>query len=67
MALEGYDFDVLPVSGVAMNVAGWMIFEQVMRKMAESGDAPTVFMSVNREGGQEYYEQAVAQYNRRGY
>ena len=65
--MEGFDFNVLPVSGVAVDVAGWLIFERVMRKMAASGNTPAVFMSVNREGGQEHYEKMIEQFNRRGY
>ena len=65
--MEGFEFDVLPVSGVAADVAGWLIFERVMQKMVASGNPPTVFMSVNREGGQEHYEKMLDQFNRRGY
>lgn len=65
--IEGMDVSVLPVSGVAFATAGWMIWERVMTRMAEQGDPPTVFMSVNREGGQEYYENARRRYDERGY
>lgn len=65
--IPGIEVAVLPVSGVAFAVAGWMIWERVMTRMAEEGDPPTVFMSVNRPGGQDYYEQARRQLNDRGY
>jgi len=65
--IPGMDIAVLPVSGVAFAVAGWMIWERVMSKMAAEGDPPTVFMSVNRPGGQEYYEAARRRLNERGY
>jgi len=67
VTIPGIDVDVLPVSGVAMDIAGWMIWERVMERMAKEGDPPTVYMSVNREGGQEYYQQAREKLNRRGY
>ncbi len=65
--LPGIDVAVLPVSGVGFAVAGWMVWETVMARMAADGDAPTVIMSVNREGGQAYYEEARRRYNERGY
>lgn len=65
--LPGFDFKLLPVSGVAMAVAGWLIWERVIEKMTESGDPPTVFMSINRPGGQEYHEKALARFQERGY
>lgn len=64
---DGLDFKLLPVSGIAMITAGWMIWGTVVEKMTAAGNPPTVFMSVNRAGGSEYYKQAVEQYNRRGY
>jgi uncharacterized phosphosugar-binding protein len=65
--IAGMEVTVLPVSGVGFAVAGWMIWEQVISRMASEGDPPTVFMSVNREGGQAYYEEARRRYNERGY
>ena len=65
--IPGYDFKLLPISGVSMIVTGWMIWGLVMEKMAAAGNPPTVFMSANREGGMEYYQNAVAEYNKRGY
>ncbi|MHB9023221.1 MAG: sugar isomerase domain-containing protein [Armatimonadota bacterium] len=65
--VPGYDYKALPISGVAMTVIGWMLWGRVMEKMAEAGTPPTVFMSINRAGGPEHYEQRVAEYQRRGY
>lgn len=65
--VPGYDYKALPVSGVSMVVAGWMIWGSVMEKMAAEGNPPTVFMSVNREGGPEHYAKMVEQYRTRGY
>jgi uncharacterized phosphosugar-binding protein len=65
--IPGLDFKALPVSGASMIIAGWMIWGRVIEKMAESGNPPTVFMSVNREGGQEFYNKAQETYQKRGY
>jgi uncharacterized phosphosugar-binding protein len=65
--IPGYDFKLLPVSGVAMIIAGWMIWGRVMEKMAAAGNPPSVLMSINREGGQAYYDKTKAEYNKRGY
>lgn len=65
--IAGLDRPALPVSGVGMAVAGWMIWGRVIEKMAAGGDPPTVFMSLNRAGGKETYEQSVATYRSRGY
>ncbi|HOF88003.1 MAG TPA: sugar isomerase domain-containing protein [Armatimonadota bacterium] len=65
--VPGYDFKLLPVSGVGMTVAGWLIWGHVIEKMVEAGTPPSVFMSINREGGKAYYDQSVAEYQRRGY
>ena len=65
--IPGYDFKLLPVSGAACAVVGHMIFGAVMEKMAALGKPATVFLSVNREGGMDFYKQAVEQYNQQGY
>lgn len=65
--IDGYENDMCPVSGVSMTTIGWMIWSRVMEKMAQTGDAPTVFSSVNREGGWEMYQKSLEQFNKRGY
>jgi len=65
--VPGIDVDVLPVSGVAMIVAGWCIFGRVMEKMAAAGTPPSVFMSLNREEGPAYYDASKKRYQERGY
>lgn len=65
--IPGFDVKLLPVSGVSMVVIGWMIWGRVMEKMAAAGNPPSVFMSVNREGGREFYDRNRATYNQRGY
>jgi len=65
--LPGFADKVMPVSGVAMDVAGWLIFGRVMEKMAAAGNTPTVFVSVNRPGGEEDYRVKCEQYEKRGF
>jgi len=65
--IPGYAVKLLPVSGVANAVVGHLIFGSVMEQMAGLGQPATVFMSVNREGGSDFYHKAVEQYEARGY
>lgn len=67
VAIPGYEIKLLPVSGVAMTVIGWMIWGRVMEKMAAAGTPASVFMSINGEGGKEFYDRSRAEYNRKGY
>ena len=65
--IEGFDFKLLPVSGAANIIAGWVLWERLIEKMVAVGMPPSVFMSINRPGGQEYYDQSCAEFQRRGY
>jgi len=65
--IPGFDFKLLPVSGVSMIIIGWMIWGRVMEKMAAAGNPPSVLMSINRAGGQEYYNATKAEYHKKGY
>lgn len=65
--VPGIDIDVLPVSGVAMTVCGWLIWGRVMERMAAEGGPPSVFMSVNRPDGRDYTDRSRARYEERGY
>lgn len=65
--IPGIEDKKCPVSGASMVVCGWLIWGRVMEKMAAAGNAPTSFISINREGGKESYDKAIAQYNERGY
>ncbi|MGI5868274.1 MAG: sugar isomerase domain-containing protein [Kiritimatiellia bacterium] len=67
VTIEGYDSEVLPVSGVGAIMAGWMIFERVMRKMAARGTPATVFQSVNRDGGEAALAATQARCDAQGY
>lgn len=65
--IEGWEFDTCPISGVSSIIAGWMIWESVIKNLRAKGIDPTVFMSVNREGGMDRYLKDVATYNERGF
>lgn len=64
---DAYEHRVLPISGVAHIVIGWMICGQVIDRMTQMGTPPHMYMSVNRPGGREYNQQAEREYNQRGY
>ncbi|MHB9133872.1 MAG: sugar isomerase domain-containing protein [Armatimonadota bacterium] len=65
--VPGYDVKLLPVSGVSMTVIGWLIWGRVVEKMAAAGNPPSVFISLNAKGGQEFYDKSRAEFNKRGY
>lgn len=65
--IPGYDFPLMPLSGVSMTVGGWMIWGRAMEKMAARGTPASVFMSVNREGGQAVYDKNRERYQKLGY
>ncbi len=65
--IPGFEHKLLPVSGVACAVIGHLLWGRVMEKMAAADNPPTVFQSINREGGQDFYKKALAQFEQRGY
>lgn len=65
--VPGYEIKLCPVSGVSMVVIGWLIWGRVMEKLAAAGTPASVFMSLNRPGGQEWYDKNKALYNERGF
>lgn len=67
VALPGYEANLLPVSGIAMDVLGWMLWETVIRRMAQAGTPPAAYMSINRKGGEAAHANTIKQYNERGY
>ncbi len=67
VAIEGYSIDLLPLSGVSAVMAGWMIWGRAMERMAARGCPASVFMSLNRPEGREWYEKAKARYHQLGY
>lgn len=65
--VPGLAIKAIPLSGLATLVAGWMLWGRVMERMAAAGTPPTVFISVNREGGKASYDKMIEQFNARGY
>lgn len=65
--VDYYPHKVLPLSGLAHTVLGWMICGEVMEKMQAAGAPAHVYMSHNRPGGPEYNEAARQEYERTGY
>lgn len=65
--VPGLDFKLFPLSGVGTITLGWMLWGTVVEKLRERGCEPTVFMSINREGGKEYYDKAIKRYQATGY
>lgn len=67
VAIPGYEFDLMPVSGVSMLVVGWLIWGRAMALMAERGASASVFMSVNQPDGQAVYDRSRERYQKLGY
>jgi uncharacterized phosphosugar-binding protein len=65
--VPGYAVKLIPLSGVGMDVAGWMLWGRALEKMAAAGHPATVFMSINRPEGKAFYDQAVADFNKKGF
>ena len=63
----GLDHKVLPISGVSMLVAGWLIMGKAAEILGEQGMAPTMFESVNKPNGFEKYDNYVKTFNERGF
>jgi uncharacterized phosphosugar-binding protein len=65
--VPGYEVKLLPVSGLGMLVAGWMIWEEVLKILARQNTPPSVLISHNREGGPAFNEKSRTEYNTRGF
>lgn len=65
--IEGLEINALPVSGAGAIIAGWAVWETAIEIMIAAGKPPTVFQSVNRAGGMEFYKKMKEQYEARGY
>jgi uncharacterized phosphosugar-binding protein len=44
-----------------------MLRSTLVEKLRAKGLEPTAFMSINREGGKEFYDKAVKRYQEKGY
>ncbi len=67
VTLDGLEVPALPVSGVSAAVIGHLLWGRVMEQLIAAGTPPTVLMSLNRDGGPDHYQQAIEQYETRGY
>jgi len=69
LMIPGYDGELVPLSGFAQVVSGWMLWGRVMEIMGTlpEEDRPAVFMSFNRAGGEEAYKKTWDKLNSRGY
>ena len=67
VTIQGLEVNALPVSGAGAIVAGWMVWETAIELMIAAGKPPTVFQSVNRAGGPEFYKKMKDQYEARGF
>ncbi len=67
ITIPGIEVEVMPISGVAMATSAWLIWGRVMELMTAAGDPPSVLMSGNREGGPEYNQKSIRQFEERGY
>ncbi len=67
VTIQGLEVNALPVSGAGAIVAGWMVWETAIELMIAAGKPPTVFQSVNRAGGLEFYKKMKDQYEARGF
>jgi uncharacterized phosphosugar-binding protein len=67
VSIPGYDFPLMPLSGVSMTVGGWLIWGRALEKMAARGTPASVFMSVNRPDGQAVYDKNKERYQKLGY
>jgi len=65
--VPGYDVKLIPLSGLGMLVAGWMVWGTVMEKMAAAGTPASVYLSHNRDGGPAFNEKNRARYHEKGY
>ena len=67
VTIQGLEVNALPVSGAGAIVAGWMVWETAIELLIAAGKPPTVFQSVNRAGGPEFYKKMKEQYEARGF
>ncbi|HHV54538.1 MAG TPA: sugar isomerase domain-containing protein [Firmicutes bacterium] len=55
-----------PASGISSAVLLWMVLAQTVGNLLNSGIYPTIFPSVNIPGGAEAFQEALADFERRG-
>ena len=65
--IEGLPCKVMPVSGIGFIACLWMICGTAIETMLAKGLRPHVYTSHNRDGGPEFNEKELAEYNETGY
>ncbi len=65
--VPGYDIPLIPLSGLGMLTAGWMLWGTVMEMMAAAGTPASVYRSLNSEGGTAFNDENRKRYNEKGY
>ncbi|MCX7597680.1 MAG: sugar isomerase domain-containing protein [Armatimonadetes bacterium] len=67
LEVEGLAVPVFPLSGIANIICCWLIVAGVIENLLARGLQPHVYLSVNREDGEAFNAEQLAEYNRLGY
>ena len=67
MDIPGYESSLVPLSGFSAITMGWMLWGRVLELMGTDAQPPAAFMSVNREGGQDFFDKIIELWDSRGY
>jgi len=65
--IPGYPKKLMPLSGVGMDIAGWLIWGLAMERLAATGEPASVLISHNGAGGPEHNDAARKRYEQLGY
>ena len=67
ITIPGYPKPLVPLSGIGMDMAGWLIWSRAMEKMAAAGTPASVLISHNGAGGPEHNDESRKRYEKLGY
>ena len=67
LEVEGLEAPVLPTSGVSQATICWMICAAVIEALLARGLTPSVYLSANREGGNEFNREQEKRFAEQGY
>lgn len=65
--VEGLEAPVLPTSGVSQATICWMICAAAIEALMARGLTPSVYLSANREGGNEFNQEQEKRFAEQGY
>ena len=65
--VEGLEAPVLPTSGVSQATICWMICAAAIEGLLARGLTPSVYLSANREGGNEFNQEQEKRFAEQGY